>query len=130
MFRYVLGALTAMLMSCTTSAASPVTGMWGGQQVRMTLDASGGRIEHDCGAGTIDTAVNLDSQGNFSVSGKHEEFRPGPTKADTAPVFVAVNYRGNVNQDRMALTVAIAGEKPERSFALIRGKNVKLIRCM
>ena len=46
----VLALLT--MASTALLAASPLGGEWGGDQVRLTLDATGGRIEYGCGAGT------------------------------------------------------------------------------
>jgi len=129
MFRYALGVIVTMVVSCAMSATSPVTGLWGGDQVRLTLDASGGRIEYACGSGTIDIAVNLDPQGSFNANGKHEEHRAGPTVADSAPVTLNAHYRGKIDGDTMSLAVRIAGDKAVRSFTLVRGRNVKLIRC-
>jgi hypothetical protein len=133
LLRYVFAFGTALTMSCAIPASPPITGQWGGDHVRLTLDASGGRIEYDCGAGTLDAALQLDAAGRFSVNGKHEDYSTGPTSgptpADITPVVLAATYRGKVEGDQMSLTVNVAGDKTLRSFNLIRGKNVKLIRC-
>ena len=97
--------------------------------MRLTLDASGGRIEYGCGSGTIEAAVNPDRQGSFNVNGKHDEHRAGPTVADTVPVALDANYHGKIDGNRMSLTVSIVGDKAVRSFTLVRDRNVKLIRC-
>jgi hypothetical protein len=110
------------------SAASGLIGLWGGDQAQLTLDASGGRIEYDCGAGTIDAPVIPDSSGTFSLRGKHEGFLSRPTAMDTMASDAA--YRGVIRGERMTLTVQIAGEKSERVYVLVRGQRVKLKRCL
>ncbi len=122
----------ALTVACTaaTPTPSPLTGQWGGRQVRLTLDTAGGRIEYDCAAGTFDKPLLLDAEGNFSNSGKHEDYAKGPTNPDAPPAFADVIYNGKITGDQMALLVRVAGEKTPRSFTLVRGQNVKLIRCM
>lgn len=121
---------TVTMLSASGAAPVPVTGQWGGDGVRLTLDAQGGRIEYECGAGTLDGPLVADAKGNFQLAGKHEERTPGPQAADVAPPFRAAQYRGSVEGDRMLLTVQLAGEAAPRRYQLVRGRNVKLIRCL
>jgi hypothetical protein len=136
LFKWALPVGAVMVMACAQAGSPQVLGQWGGDHVRLTLDASGGRIEYDCGAGTIDSVVQLDAGSRFSVKGKHEEFTAargagsGPTDADASPVMQSANYSGKVDGDHMALSVLIGSEKTPRSFTLVRGKSVKLIRCL
>lgn len=129
-FRFAFAVATVLTMSCADSASPPLTGQWGGDRVRLTLDAAGGRIEYDCGEGTIDVPVRPAADGAFAVSGKHEEYASGPTTADRPPSSVVASYRGRVDGEHMSLVVRIAGEKAGRNFSLVRGRSVKLIRCM
>lgn len=124
----VLALLT--MASTALLAASPLGGEWGGDQVRLTLDATGGRIEYGCGAGTIDVPLQPDAQGRFSARGTHEVRTPGPTRADAAPALQAATYRGQVDGDRMTLTVEVAGGGTALRYTLIRGRSAKLIRCL
>ena len=122
----------ALTVACTaaTPTPSPLTGQWGGRQVLLTLDTFGGRIEYDCGAGTIDKPLLLDSAGQFKGSGTHEDYVSGPTNPDAAPKIVGASYSGKVTGDQMTLAVTLAGDRTPRTFNLERGKNVKLIRCL
>ena len=129
-FRYAFAVATVVTMACAASALPPLTGQWGGDHVRLTLDEKGGRIEYDCGAGTMDAPVRPATDGGFAVNGKHEEYKSGPTTADSAPPSLIASYRGRVDGDRMTLSVRVAGEKTERNFSLVRGRSVKLIRCL
>ena len=126
-----LSLVLALLTMTSTAllAAAPLSGEWGGDQVRLTLDATGGRIEYSCGAGTIDVPLQTDAQGHFSARGMHEARTPGPTRADSAPASQAATYRGRVDGDRMTLTVEVSGGGTPLQYNLIRGRSVKLIRC-
>ena len=106
-FRFAFAVATVLTMSCADSASPPLTGQWGGDRVRLTLDAAGGRIEYDCGEGTIDVPVRPAADGAFAVSGKHEEYASGPTTADRPPSSVVASYRGRV--DPTALTERLGG---------------------
>ncbi len=128
--RLMAGVSALMAMAGLSSAAAPLTGQWGGDRALLTLEATGGRIEYDCGSGTLDAALRPDAKGRFSVSGKHEVHTPGPTLADAAPAFLAASYRGTVQGDRMSLVVQVAGEKSPRTLGLVRGQGVKLVRCL
>lgn len=131
-----LAMCAAMTIGSASAATPDLTGLWGGDHARLTLNAAGGRIEYDCGAGTIDSPLRLDATGRFDVSGKHEDYSPGPsggsgpTPADVVPTMLVAHYKGEVRGDHMALSVHIAGDKTVRSFKLVRGQNVKLIRCL
>ena len=129
-FRFAIAVAAVTAMTYAASAPPPLTGQWGGDQVRLTLVAAGGRIEYDCGAGTMDAPVRPAPDGRFAVSGKHEEYTSGATAADRVPSSLSASYRGRVDGDQMSLSVRIAGEKSERKLTLVRGRSVKLIRCM
>jgi len=136
LFKWAMPFGALMVMSCANAGLPQAVGQWGGDHVRLTLEASGGRIEYDCGAGTIDTAVQLDAENRFSAKGKHEDYSSGkaagsgPTDADAVPAVRGANYSGKIDGDQMSLTVRIDGDKVPRSFKLTRGKSVKLIRCL
>ena len=136
LFKWVLPLSVVMVMSCANAGPPQAIGQWGGDHVRLTLDAAGGRIEYECGAGSIDAALQLDAENRFNAKGKHEDFSSGkvtgsgPTDADAVPAVRGANYSGKIDGDQMSLTVRIDGDKVPRSFKLVRGKSVKLIRCL
>lgn len=124
-------------MACVNAGPPPnVLGQWGGDNIRLTIDALGGRIDYECGAGTIDTSIQLDPQNRFKANGKHDDFSAskaggsGPTDADAVPSIRGARYSGKVDGNQMSLTVQVDGDNAVRSFTLIRGKSVKLIRCL
>ena len=129
-YAYAVALGAAIMMSNATPAPPDITGEWGGPGARLTVDASGGRIEYECGAGTIDSPLRLDAQGRFSADGRHEEYASGATPADVAPPKLVAHYEGRVDGDRMSLTVRIASDRTLGPFDLVRGRRIKLIRCL
>lgn len=125
--KHALLALCAMILS---GASQPsLTGEWGGDRARLTLSASGGKIDYDCGSGTINGPLWLDAKNQFKAGGMFEEFVPGPTPADASRKARPTVYRGTVEGDALTLTVRTAGSSEPRTFHLVRGKQIKLIRC-
>ena len=111
-------------------AAPPLAGEWGGDRSQLTITAAGGRIDYDCGSGTITGPVRLDAKNRFKANGRHEDYAGGPMQADAAPKTHATAYSGSLKGDTLVLTVKVSGEAKPRTLTLLRGKRVKLIRCL
>lgn len=126
--RHALLALCAMTLS--GAAQPPLTGEWAGDRARLTLSPAGGTIDYDCGSGTIKGPLQLDARNRFKANGSHEEFASGPTPADAPPHARPTVYRGALNGEALTLVVQIAGEPKPRTLNLVRGKQIKLIRCL
>ncbi len=120
------------LVAVTLSGAAnpPLTGEWAGDRARLTLSATGGTIERDCGSGAIKGPLRLDAQHRFKASGTFEAYAPGPTPADVSPSLQPTLYRGTVNGDAMTLIIKVKGAAEPTTLHLVRGKRVKLIRCL
>ena len=126
----VLGGLTVMACAATQASGPPLTGDWGGRGLNLTLTADGGTLEYDCAAGTIKGAIHPNNNGEFTATGTHEAFTPGPQDADAKPAGVAANYVGSVSGSTMILQVQPAGAERMTSYTLTQGRRAKLIRCM
>lgn len=126
--RRALFALLAMTLS--GAAQPPLIGEWAGDRARLALSATGGTIDYDCGSGTIKGPLRLDAKGRFKANGTHDEFSAGPTPADAAPHARPAAYSGSLNGDTLTLVVQVAGESRPRTLNLVRGKRIKLIRCL
>ena len=111
------------------SSSAALSGEWGGERAALTLTSSGGRIEYDCGQGTLDAPVIPDAHGAFQVSGQHVQARGGPIREGDTPSTQPVQYRGNVSGDRMQLDVS-SGSGPIGSYVLRRGVSAQLHRCL
>ena len=127
----VLGAsLFSIGSDARGEAPIPVVGVWGGDRVNVTLSLEGGQIDYDCGSGSIDAPVRLDSRGRFTAHGSHEPHRPGPDIADRTPTKRAATYEGHMNGTMLELRVRIDGEATGHSYRLEKNRKVKLIRCL
>ena len=125
--RHVSVALCAMTLVAATRL--PLTGEWGGDRARLVLTAAGGRIDYDCGSGTINGPLRLDAKGRFKANGNHEEYASGPTAGDMTPKLRSTVYRGSLHGETLTLVVQVSGQPKPRTLTLVRGKRVKLIRC-
>ena len=120
------------LGGCMTSVpAGPVTGSWGGKHVGLELDRSGGRLEYDCAAGTIDEPLIPARDGSFAVSGTHTPGTGGPDRVGYVPPSFPARYSGTVGRARMMLRVVI----PSRDltigpYDLRRDAEPGLFRCL
>ena len=116
--------------STARSSSTALTGEWGGERAALTLTHSGGRIEYDCGQGTLDAPIVPDAHGAFQVSGQHMQARGGPApKEGDTPSTQPVQYHGSVSGDRMQLEVS-SGNGPLGSYVLQRGVSAQLHHCL
>lgn len=127
LFRHVSIAFCAMTL--VGAAQPPLTGEWGGDRARLKLSPNGGRIDYDCGSGTIKGPLRLDSKGRFKANGDHEDYSSGPVSGDKAPALRSTIYRGSLRGDTLTLVVQVSGQSELRTLNLVRNKRVKLIRC-
>ena len=120
----------ALATGCASASPAPLTGDWGGPQVRLSLTAAGGKMDFDCASATIEAPIRLDPAGKFSAPGRHEAFAGGPTLADAPPPMTAARFEGRVEGDTMHLTIHRKGETATQEYTLQRGRRVKIIRCV
>ena len=120
-----------LLGACVTvpPAGVPVTGQWGGPHIGLTLDATGGRIEYDCAAGTIG-AVVPGSGGAFTASGTHITGFGGPEREGQVRPTQRAQFSGTIRGDRMALRGQVANGVVLGPFELRRDAEPMLLRCL
>ena len=126
-------ALCAALLIQSASSqptAGAVEGHWGGERLRLVVDAGGARIALDCAKGGITGPLKLDSGGAFSAVGTFEQQRPGPQSADDLHRAVQARYAGQVSDGQMTLSILPEGAAAARVFHLRRDAAVKLVRCL
>lgn len=106
------------------------TGTWGGEHVRLEVNASGAEIEFDCGHGTIDEKIALDPQGRFDARGAHVRERGGPVRKDETPDSHPAQFKGEIKGDQMTLTVTETDTHTNLgTFTLTYGGQAKLMKC-
>jgi len=119
------------LAGCATMAADrSLVGTWGGQHVGLTLGATGGRVDYDCAAGTIDGLVIPRGDGNFEALGTHIPGHGGPDRVGEIRPAYQTRYSGIVRGDRMTLQARVETGVLLGPFTLTRGAEPMLMRCL
>ena len=118
------------MVNTASCAPMPLTGVWGGDRVNLTLALENGQLDYDCAAGSIDVQVLPDSTGKFSVRGTHQQFQRGGDRVDHALKAQGASYEGRVVGDVLELRMRIDGDATTHSYRLEKNKKVKLLRCL
>lgn len=136
MARRILSPVVAAiaLAACAAPSAAQhgdtITGEWGGPHVGLSLDGAGGRLEYDCGSGTIDEPLTTDQLGRFAVTGTHTPSQGGPDRAGETPRSYPALYRGQARGDVLTLRVEVEGHASPGPFRLTQGAAPQLLRCL
>jgi hypothetical protein len=112
------------------SAAEALTGPYGGDRVNATFTASGARLDFDCAAAEIDGAVHPGSDGRFVARGRYLADHPGPIDGDAAARAVSAVFEGRLEGDTLQLKLLVHGRADAAVYTLVRGRRVKLVRCL
>jgi hypothetical protein len=104
------------------------TGTWGGQHIRMEVEATAATIDYDCATGTITGPFKLDSRGHFSWHGRHVPEHGGPVRRDEDANGQPATYSGSVNGDTMTLIVRVGDRELDR-YTLKRGSSGRVFKC-
>jgi hypothetical protein len=107
---------------------SEQTATWGGDHVRMEVTSSGAELEFDCATGTITEAMP-ETEGTFSLKGTFTPERGGPTRDGNASRTVDATYSGTIKNDTMTLRVVVSGKDQEAKYVLVKGREVRLMKC-
>jgi hypothetical protein len=121
--------MIAMVSTAHAQPSPPLTGEWGGPQVRLVLKDNGGTLELACASAHLGTPIRPDATGKFVADGTYESFSGGPVLADIPPKITAARFSGHIEGNTMHLSVWPSGEKTAQDYTLERGRRVKLIRC-
>lgn len=118
------GALTA-------AAPVPLTGVWSGDRVTLTLTPSGGQLDEDCATSTFAGPIRLDRAKRFVATGSYEAQGPGPARLNESerPAVVPVRLAGRFTSQRLDLDVHVAGA-PVAQYHLAPGRSFKRVRCL
>jgi hypothetical protein len=130
--KWVLPLCVALLGACAAlpPMGAPVTGEWGGKHVHLTLTATGGTLDYDCAAGTIDGPLRLDADGAFSAVGTHTPGWGGPEIEGRVLPAYRVQYAGVVRGDRMRLHGRVENGVVLGPLSLRRGREPIIFRCL
>lgn len=125
------GALAvAANAAASATATGAVEGRWGGEQVHLRIDSSGGRIEAGCASGTLTPPHWLGVQGSFQASGTFDLHRPRPQRADDPKTQAGAQYAAEVKDGVMRLSITLEDGRTAQQFELRKGQGGKLVRCL
>ena len=129
--RHAAALLALPLAACTTLPAPglPVSGSWGGTHVGLTLLESGGRLDYDCAAGTIGPVIPRPG-GRFVADGTHTPGWGGPDIQGQLRPTHRVRFSGTIAGHRMTLVGSVANGVQLGPFALRRGAEPVIMRCL
>ena len=107
------------------------TGDWGGNGIRLVVDANSTTIEYDCAQGEITEKLTIDRNGIFDAKGVHIQETGGPIRLDNPPQRKSARYTGRISGKVMTLKVTLTdGSTIVGEYDLELEKNVRLHRCL
>lgn len=121
------------MATLATAAANPpgtVQGQWGGDQLRLVIDAQGGRVATGCADGSFSGPLALAADGSFRMDGVFDQHQPGPQRADEEARHAQARYSGEVRNGWMTLSILPAGAVEALVFKLRQGQAAKVVRCL
>ena len=124
------GLLMAILTAAGAKPPGRVQGQWGGDQLRLVIDAQGGRITTGCADGSFSGPLMLAADGSFRVTGVFDQHQPGPQRADEHAVQTQARFSGEVSKGLMTLSILPDGAGEAQVFKLRQGQAAKIVRCL
>jgi hypothetical protein len=108
-----------------------LTGVWGGDHLRVDLTPTGGMLEYDCADGEINSALVPDAVGRVAADGIHNPGMGGPIPIGYVPPRKPARYTGIVSANRLTLTVMIvATGETVGTFVLYQGREGRVFKCL
>jgi hypothetical protein len=108
-----------------------LTGMWGGNDVALTVADAGSHLEFDCAHGDIPGMLTVTTGNEFNVTGTYVREHGGPIRVGAVPDSHPADYLGIVTATTMALTVRLADTNEViGAFTLVRGSAGRVVKCL
>src|SRR6185295_6181260 len=104
-------------VSCAHAAPAPpapvsspgvslAAGEWGGEHLRLTVNAQGAALEFDCAHGSTAKAIALDADKRFDAAGRFVREHGGPVRRDeAADPGAPARYVGSLKDDTLTLEI-------------------------
>ena len=130
--KWALPCCLALLGACAAlqPVGTPVTGDWGGRGVHLKMTATGGTLDYDCAAGTIEGPFRPNEDGQFSAVGTHTPGRGGPDTEGQTSTTYRVQYAGTIRGKRMRLHGRVANGVVLGPYNLRLGAEPSIVRCL
>ena len=125
----VISFAASLLLSASDHRKALSAGEWGGEQASLSVTEKGSRLELACAHGSIETAILVDGEGRFDVTGVYVREGPGPVRQDEEGGEPA-RFSGRVEQDVMTLTLERAtNARHVGTFTLEKGRPSRIRKC-
>jgi hypothetical protein len=111
-------------------AAEPLVGEFGGDRTNASFGTDSAQLDLDCATAEIRRGVRIDADGRFEARGLYVEDHIGPIDGEAATRAVEVTFVGLLRDDRIDLTISIAGHGNPERLTLKRGHRVNRVRCL
>ena len=106
-------------------------GVWGGEHIGLWVERGGGRVEYDCGHGTIDQPLILDRRGRFNVKGTHFREHGGPVRIGEQNKGQPARYSGSLSAQTLTITVTLVNTSQTiGTFLLKHNQEPHLVKCL
>jgi len=108
-----------------------LSGTWGGQHIRITVERGSASIEYDCATGTITGPLTINRNGSFSWKGFHTAQHGGPVRREEESNRQQATYSGSISGDTMTLRVKVSGKDEDtETYTLERGSSGEVFKCL
>jgi hypothetical protein len=123
------------LAGCASGSSSPsalpLTGVWGGNDISLTVADSGSHLEFDCAHGDIPGALTVDARNQFDVQGTYVREHGGPIRVGETPDSQPADYAGTITGTSMSLTIRFTDTNQIiGTFVLTRGSAGRVVKCL
>ena len=125
--RVFVGLLSFLMIGAEARTLKP--GEWGGQHVRLVVQADAAALEFDCARGTIPGKIALRANGAFEMRGRYRREHGGPVRKGEESAGVPVTYRGRLTDATLTLEVIAEDGTTLGAFELSRGAPGRLVKC-
>jgi len=117
-------------MAASVADTGSLEGKWGGDRLRLVVDAGGASFTTDCASGRVAGPIKLSPTGTFAATGTFDQHQGGPQPADTQARQPPARFSGQIKGDEMTLSILTEGATTAQTFSLRKGATVKLVRCL
>ena len=104
-------SIFVLLVSCDESLPgdppATVTGLWGGEHIRLEATIDSVTITYDCAIGKIYEPIIPEGENEFTLFGTHTFETGGPIIPGARPDIHAAKFEGHIQNDVMNLTVSL-----------------------
>lgn len=91
--------------SATQGNSNLITGVWGGEHIRLEVTEAGATVEYDCAHANISQKIAVDRRGRFVVTGSYVAEHGGPVRESDPSRGEAVQFAGKISGKKPQLSV-------------------------